>query len=63
MFTPRHACVIVLNVKIYIININVNFDEVSIVTQEIMKSDPMLWLVTNDFTPLKQTHTYIHICS
>jgi len=48
MFTPKHACVIVLNVKKIIINRNVKFDEMSIVPHEIMKPDPMSWLVTND---------------
>lgn len=46
MFTPKHACVIVLNVKK--INRDVKFDEMSSITHEIMRPNPMLWLVTND---------------
>ncbi len=48
MFILKYACVIVLNVKKKTININVKFDEMSSITHEKMRFDPMLWLVIND---------------
>lgn len=62
MLIPNHTCVIVMNVKQIIINKNVKFNEMSIVTHEVMKPDPMLWLVTNYLCHWnKLTHTYMFL--